>query len=75
LTLCFKYRKGYEALKGRLEEIIPVKKEEVKELKSKFGHVSLGEITIEQVIFYFCFSPYDFIYYFKYTGIWWYAGS
>ncbi|XP_063931514.1 probable citrate synthase 2, mitochondrial [Zophobas morio] len=44
----FSTNSGYEALKGRLEEIIPVKKEEVKELKSKFGHVSLGEITIEQ---------------------------
>jgi len=36
------------ALKDRLAELIPIKQAEVKKFKQEFGHVSLGQTTIDQ---------------------------
>ena len=38
-----------QSLKDRLKEIIPLKQEEVKQVKSLYGNRSLGETTVDMV--------------------------
>jgi hypothetical protein len=43
-------RKGFCLLKDRLHHIIPQRLKEFKEVKEKYGHKKLGDITVGQVL-------------------------
>ena len=45
--------KIFQGLKEILAAQLPAKQAALKDLKTKYGNVSLGEVTVDQVVYFF----------------------
>ena len=48
-TYTFSYPLIFQSLKDRLREIIPEKREEIKQVKAQFGKNPLGTVTVDML--------------------------